>query len=66
MTDNESHRAFLSSCLVSLGGQEVEVLGNCRQAKELMARVWERRDRGEMGVDWRDVIGEMSTTLLLV
>jgi len=64
MTDDASHRTFLSSCLVSLAGQEVEVLGNCRQARELMERVWERRDSGEMGVDWRDVISEMS--LLLV
>ncbi|KAF8589457.1 hypothetical protein K439DRAFT_1645074 [Ramaria rubella] len=66
MTDDAGHREFLSSCLVSLAGQEVEVLGNCTQAKKLMERVWEKRDGGDPAVDWRDVIHEMAADLLLV
>lgn len=66
MTDDPSHRDFLASCLMSLAGQEVEVLGNCSQAKRLMELVWERRDRGDVEVDWRDVIREMSSADLLL
>ncbi|GJJ08388.1 hypothetical protein Clacol_002603 [Clathrus columnatus] len=63
MTDEAEHREFLSSCLISLAGQEVSVLGNCRQAKLLMERVWELRDGGKQDVDWRDVMSP--STLLL-
>ncbi|KIJ51429.1 hypothetical protein M422DRAFT_158420 [Sphaerobolus stellatus SS14] len=67
MTDIPQYREFLVNCLVTLAGQEVEVLGNCRQAKRLMERVWSRRDAGERDVDWRDVIlREMTQPLLLV
>ena len=66
MTDDPAHREYLGSCLVSLAGQEVEVLGNCTEAKRLMELVWERRDRGESEVDWRDVIREMSSDILLL
>lgn len=62
MTDKAEHREFLSSCLISLAGQEVSVLGNCRQAKQLMERVWELRDGGKQAVDWRDYV----VSLLLV
>ena len=67
MTDDAAHRAFLASCLMSLAGQEVEVLGNCSQAKRLMELVWERRDQGvDLEVDWRDVIRDMSSADLLL
>ena len=51
---------------MSLAGEEVEVLGNCKQAKLLMERVWERRDAGEGEVDWRDVIRDMTSADLLL
>ncbi|KAF8519522.1 hypothetical protein JB92DRAFT_2897964 [Gautieria morchelliformis] len=66
MTDDAGHRAFLASCLMSLAGQEVEVLGNCSQAKRLMELVWERRDEEGVEVDWRDVMREMSNADLLL
>lgn len=66
MTDDAAHREYLGSCLVSLAGEEVEVLGNCKQAKLLMERVWERRDAGEGEVDWRDVIRDMTSADLLL
>jgi len=66
MTDDAEHREFLSSCLMSLAGQEVEVLGNCAQAKKLMERVWAKRATGDLDVDWRDVIREMAADILLL
>ena len=52
---------------MSLAGQEVEVLGNCTQAKRLMELVWDKRDRGvDLEVDWRDVIRDMSNADLLL
>ena len=66
MTDEVAHREFLASCLMSLAGQEVEVLGNCTQAKKLMERVWEKRAAGDDAVDWRDVIREMASDILLL
>jgi len=59
-------REFLSSCVGSLAGPEVEVLGNCTQAKRLMERVWAKRAAGEVAVDWRDAVREVFADILLL
>lgn len=68
LTDNPSQRIFL---LEMLGRQQHEQVGNIREVRRLIEEVWHRRDaEREAGrsrpVDWRRVMRESSSDLLLV
>jgi len=62
LSESREHREFFADRLAAQGS----AVGNGSQAKLLMETTWKRRDAGEKGINWRDVMKDLGFDLLLV